>query len=227
VVWQSLDADPRSVSARSAAERLDQGGRATHLVWNPLTGDIVQLIPIVRAARSLVSVPATAGPYSPPGRTGPAAVAEVNKEGRVCAQICVVALSQEPFTAGPMNRQLDILNWLDSWGVPRRWPAGRPASFPDCHVTARSRRLWARGGHFGESQVPGLTAAGPGAIDVERLTGWSAAHAATSRPADIAEFGPTGRPQAHAGRPNGFRPEALGEFLGRRVATATALTRVP
>jgi hypothetical protein len=123
VVWEALDADPRTVSARSAAQRLDKEGRASHLVWNPLGGEIVQLIPIVRAACSLgLEAPA------PPDRPGQETRAEVNSEGRVCVQICVVAFTQDPFTAGPMAGLQEILTWLDSWGVPRSWPAGRPGS---------------------------------------------------------------------------------------------------
>jgi hypothetical protein len=155
VVWGALGADPRNVAARSAAQRLDKAGQASHLVWNPLNGETVQLIPIVRAACALAGTAGT----------------EVGTEGRVCVQICVVAQTESPFTAGPMNGLREILTWLDSWGIPRSWPAGAPAAFPDCYATPRSSRLWARGGHFGASQVPGLTAAGPGAIDVERLTG--------------------------------------------------------
>src|ERR1700736_1220411 len=68
VVWKALGTDPRVLCARSVAQRLDKAGHATHLVWNPLNGEIVQLIPIVRAASSLGS---------------PTAVAEVNNEGRV------------------------------------------------------------------------------------------------------------------------------------------------
>ena len=34
-----------------------------------------------------------------------------------------------------------------------------------------SRAAWARGGHFGASQVPGCAHVGPGAIDIHRLTG--------------------------------------------------------
>ncbi len=74
-----------------------------------------------------------------------------------------------------MTGVFQIMRWLDSWGVPRIWPAGQPAPARDCHGSPRSRRLWARGGHFGASQVPGLTAVGPGPIDIERLTGWSLA----------------------------------------------------
>jgi hypothetical protein len=85
-----------------------------------------------------------------------------------------------------------ILEWLDSWQIPRRWPAGCPVPFSYAHTTVRSRRLWARGGHFGASQVPCCLAAGPGAIDVERLTGVPARPAADvplQRPAALRNRG--------------------------------------
>jgi hypothetical protein len=188
-VWQALGADPGVVSAKSAAQRLDDLGRASHLVWNPTNGEIVQLIPIVRAGRSLgwpegLGQQAPSSEYPPgtagldtdaapgyPQLAGRNRLAEVNSEGRLCVQICVVAYAWKPFTSGPMHGLQEILDWLDQWGVPRIWPAGRPAPFPHGHATSRSRRLWARGGHFGASQVPDWTAAGPGAVDVGRLTG--------------------------------------------------------
>ena len=55
VVWMTLGADPRVVSVWSAAQRLNQENRPCHLVWDPLTGDIAQLVPIVRAACALGS----------------------------------------------------------------------------------------------------------------------------------------------------------------------------
>jgi hypothetical protein len=201
-VWQALRTDPRAVSARSAAQRLEQLGRACHLVWNPLNGEVVQLIPIVRAARSLgcpegleqprPPCPEEAGTIAGPADravAGPAAagLAEVNAEGRVCVQICVVAFAWEPFTSGPMAGLPAIMHWLDSWGVPRQWPAGRPAAFPLGHAADRSRRLWARGGHFGASQVPGLTADGPGSVDVEMLIGQAAARVIELRPAGASD----------------------------------------
>lgn len=167
VVWQTLGADPRTVSARSAAQRLDQQARACHLVWNPLQGEIVQLIPILRAGRSL-GWPEELSPTT--DETSGDEAAGVNREGRICAQICVVAFAEDPFTSRPMTGLQQILDWLDSWGVPRRWPAGPPAPFPHGLTTRGDRRLWAQGGYFGASQVPGLTVAGPGAIDIERLT---------------------------------------------------------
>ncbi|SRR6266566_231117 len=166
VVWQTLEADPRLVSARSAAQCLDQLGRAPHLVWNPLSGEVVQLIPVLRAGRSL------GGPDSlvSAGASCPGEAPGVNREGRLCVQTAVVGFAAEPFTAGPLTGLERIVWWLDSWRIPRSWPAGPPAVLAHAHSTPRSRGLWARGGHFGSSQVPECAATGPGGIDVERLT---------------------------------------------------------
>ena len=177
VVWHTLGIEPRAVSASSAAQRLGQAGRACHLVWNPLQGEIAQLIPVLRAGR-LLGWPEELDEMtpSPPAARGTAAgkVAEVNTEGRLCVQIGVVAFAWAPFTSSPMCGLQQILGWLDSWTIPRRWPAGQPAAFPHGLTAPGDRRLWARGGHFGASQVPGLAAAGPGAVDVARLTGRAA-----------------------------------------------------
>jgi hypothetical protein len=193
-VWQAAGADPAVVSARSVAERLSELGQASHLTWNPLTGEIIQLVSVLRAGRSLGGPeglaplgparaadsgarPAPAEPAGPGGPAGPGSSAGagppagVNAEGRLCVQICVVAFAWDPFTAGPMTGLRHIMSWLDSWGVARCWPAGPPAAFPQSHAGSRSRRLWAQGGHFGASQVPEWTAAGPGAIDIGKLTG--------------------------------------------------------
>jgi hypothetical protein len=192
-VWQAIGADPAEVSARSAAERLCKLGRASHLTWNPRSGEIIQLVSILRAGRSLgggecLPPPGRAGTEDSgagPGRTemaGASPLAGVNSEGRLCVQICVVGFASDPFTGGPMTGLRHIMDWLDSWEMPRRWPAGRPAAF-DCEYTGcRSRRLWAAGGHFGASQVPDCTTAGPGEIEIERLTGRAASPAEGIRP---------------------------------------------
>src|SRR5260370_24564730 len=62
----------------------------------------------------------------------------------------------------------EILAWLDSWQVPRRWPAGAPAPFRAA-TRARSRAHWALGGHFGASQVPDCESIGPGGIDIDQI----------------------------------------------------------
>src|SRR6266571_4601486 len=171
-VWQAVGADPAVISARSAAERLSELGRAGHLSWNPLTGEIVQPASVLRG----------------------------------------------------------ILDWLDSWGVSRRWPAGPPVAYPRGQTGCGSRRLWARGGHFGASQVPGWAAAGPGGIDIERLTGRVQLSAAGTGqpPPEPAHGGPEcERPGQDQRRKQGQRT-GLAEFddIFERRPAAGSLTRV-
>ena len=52
---------------------------------------------------------------------------------------------------------------------PAALAAGQPAPFRQL-TRPRSRALWARGGHYGASQVPGCDNIGPGGIDIEHLT---------------------------------------------------------
>jgi hypothetical protein len=170
VVWLTLGTPANSVSVQSAAQRLVAEHRPCHLVWNPVTGELAQLISVLRAGRALGA----------PDRLDWTPVRiqrrpeNVNAEGRVCVQIGVLALAAEPFTNGRMIGVEAIMSWLDSWGVPRRWPGGQPPSWTDGGAvggTDGSRAVWARGGHFGASQVPGCAHVGPGAIDIHRLTG--------------------------------------------------------
>jgi hypothetical protein len=185
-VWLTLGSLADAVSVQSAAQLLVAEHRPCHLIWNPATGEIAQLISVLRAGRALGA----------PDRLDWTPVRihrrpeNVNAEGRVCVQIGVLALAAEPFTNGPMIGVEAIVSWLDSWGVPRRWPGGPPGSWSDGGRAAAarsgvggagvggalggaegSRAVWARGGHFGASQVPGCAHVGPGAIDIHRLTG--------------------------------------------------------
>ncbi len=150
-VWHTSENDPLSISARSVAQRLEKEGRNAHVVWNPFTGDVTQMVPATQAALLL-----------PDG---------VGREGRRCLQIVVVGFAREPFTGGAMKGIGMIVDWLDAWQVPRRWPAGDPLPPPESYDSGRERRAWARGGHFGASQVPHAGGPAPGAIDVARITG--------------------------------------------------------
>lgn len=151
VVWCVGEYDPRTVSARSVAADLLKENRPPHLVWHPSTGEIVQLLPVTRAARLLGG--------------------SVGHEGRVCVQIMVVGQSRAPFTGALLTGLDAIVQWLDMWGVPRRWPAGPPLPSPQSYHAHRTRKDWARGGHYGASQVPLVDRPDPGAIDVRRITG--------------------------------------------------------
>jgi hypothetical protein len=173
-VWLTLGTAPGAVSVQSAAQRLISEGRACHLIWDPATGDVVQLISVLRAGRAL------GAPDHLDWKPGQfrSHRDNVNAEGRVCVQVGVLGHPGEPFTSGTLIGVEAIVDWLDTWGVPRRWPAGRPEGYSvDLPATAteitdrRSRAQWARGGHFGASQVPTCNNAGPGAIDTDRLTG--------------------------------------------------------
>ncbi|MFS2291769.1 MAG: hypothetical protein FWJ90_03565, partial [Actinomadura sp.] len=113
VVWCTGDHDPRTVSARSVAADLIKEDRAPHLVWHPGTGEVVQLLPVTRAARLLG------------GRVG--------GEGRVCVQIMVIGQARAPFTGALLDGLDAIVQWLDSWGVARRWPAGPPLPSPQSY----------------------------------------------------------------------------------------------
>lgn len=170
-VWLTLCTPPGRISVQSAAERLIAEHRACHLIWDPVTGEVAQLISVLRAGRALGA--AERLEWAPDRvRNGPESV---NGEGRICAQIGVLSTAAEPFTSGPLVGAEAIVSWLDAWGVARRWPCGQPSgaravrSASDGHPGHRA--LWARGGHFGASQVPGCRHAGPGSIDIDRLTG--------------------------------------------------------
>jgi hypothetical protein len=166
-VWLTLGTALGKVSVQSAASRLIAEGRPCHLIWDPATGEIAQLISILRAGRALGATEQLA----PVGLRG-AATTDLNTEGRVCVQIGVLGHPGDPFTSGPMAGVAAIVSWLDSWSVPRHWPAGQPASHPGRHPDpSRGRALWALGGHFGASQVPGCASQGPGRIDTSLLTG--------------------------------------------------------
>lgn len=178
-VWLTLGTDPCTISIQSAATRLAAERRPPHLVWDPVSGEIVQLVSILRAGAAL----GAAERLTPaPGRAvnSPAAIlgmesADVNTEGRVCAQIGVLGQPTRPFTGGPMVGLAAIVDWLDSWHVPRCWPAGQPSSHRSAEG-GRSRALWAFGGHFGASQVPGCENRGPGGIDISLITGTHVRH---------------------------------------------------
>ncbi|MDA0563250.1 hypothetical protein LG943_02735 [Streptomonospora sp. S1-112] len=152
-VWTTTESDPAALSARAVAQRLNADGRSAHLVWNPLTGETVQLLPATAPAAGQLTAEGT----------------DRACEGRVCLVIQVIGHTLAPFTDSPLRELDPILRWLDSWRVPRRWPAGPPPANPGPAAERGDERLWARGGHFGHSQVPGATAAGPGAIAPQRL----------------------------------------------------------
>ncbi|MBB5997296.1 hypothetical protein [Streptomonospora salina] len=189
-MWLTTESDPAALTASSVAKRLVGEGRTAHLVWNPRTGETVQLLPAT----------APAGGELTPNLPDRAC------EGRACITITVIGWSDAPFTDAPLRELAPILSWLDTWEVPRRWPAGTPpAGLPSPRERARGERLWARGGHFGHSQVPGAHATTPGAVSPDVLLGRAEA---LPEPARSVPAPPPALPVA------GFDPDGDRRFAG-------------
>ena len=158
-VWTVTGADPHEWSAGQEARRLVGEGRTAHLVWNPLTGEVAQILAATRRSGILLGNTSMHGQYLDHG-----------DEGRVCLVVAVVAKESEPFTDGPLTGLKPVLEWLESWGVPRRWPSGPPGLPGDRPPRAEeTARVWSRGGHFGHDQVPGSPSTAPGRVDPEHV----------------------------------------------------------
>src|SRR5215469_15244815 len=110
-VWLTLGTAPRAISIQSAAQRLSSERRPCHLVWDPVTGEIVQLIPILRAGCAL-GAPEQLD-WRPDLVSAPPQ--DINSEGRVCVQIGVLGHPGDPFTNTPLAGLGAIMSWLDSW----------------------------------------------------------------------------------------------------------------
>ena len=157
VTWHTTENDPARTSAKAVANYLNSTGNTVHVVWNPVTGQIVQMIPTNRAGRGLKN---TAGGV------------ETNRKGSVNIQIEVVARAAKPFTQYACRNLDVIVKWLRSLGIKDVFPGGAPKSYPASAGLGngdRSTVAWAQNGHFGHSQVPENSHGDPGAISVAKI----------------------------------------------------------
>lgn len=155
VIWHTTENDPHVTSARTIADYLNRVGYQVHLVWNPVTGELIQMIPADRAGRGV--------------RNSSGGV-QTNREGQYCIQIEVVARSNRPFTDGPLKGLGEIMKWIRQFGIPDVWPDGPPLAHN--MDGKRSTSVWThRAGHYGHSQVPENDHTDPGAIDTRKLFG--------------------------------------------------------
>jgi hypothetical protein len=156
VVWHTTENDPTKTTAYNVAAYLNRVSAQVHLVWNPTTGEIVQMIPANRGARALKNAPGGV---------------DTNTSGGIVIQIEVVGRAAEPFTNGPCKGLPAIVAWLRSLGIPDVWPAGDLKAYPASYGGTRSTSAWSRSGHFGHSQVPENDHGDPGDIDQSKITG--------------------------------------------------------
>lgn len=155
--WHTTENDPTKTSALAVAKYLNTTKNCVHIVWNPVTGEIVQMIPANRAGRGLKNK---------------AGGAETNRKGSINIQIEVVARAAKPFTATACKNLDKIVAWLRSHGVKDAWPSGWPKAYPDSYGLGngtRSAERWNSGGHFGHSQVPENAHGDPGAINAIKI----------------------------------------------------------
>jgi len=147
VVWHSTENDPKITFASSIAAFLDRKGFSVHLVWNPVSGAIVQTIPANRYGRGLQE-------FGFP----------TNTMGAPCIQIETVGFAAHPFTNGPCKGLGKIMDWLRSFGIPDVFPSGVAGN--------RDRQTWARAGHFTHAVAPDNDHTDPGRINPKVL--WAA-----------------------------------------------------
>lgn len=153
-VWHTTETDEGT--ALAVANGANMAKWPAHLIWDPYTGEIVQLLAANRAGGALV--------------TG-------NREGSAVLQIEAVGhAASGPLHSSPLLGLDHILEWLDSWGIPRVWPAGSPLPYPQSYGAGNGQRhSWGKSGHYAHSQVPGNDHGDPGTVDLSK---WS--QAATS-----------------------------------------------
>jgi len=146
ITWDKLNADGSQPQFSAVAGYLQRQGYCPHLMWNPFTGYIEQYYPADQSARAL---------------------AAWNQDGQVCIQIetfftpgCVVdGVKYDSVSDTPCVGMEELLNWLDSFGIPRVWPFGSP----QWQGNSRNPDVWnANAGHYGHCNVPDNDHTDPG-----------------------------------------------------------------
>ncbi|MFE7513820.1 hypothetical protein ACFU8I_21745 [Streptomyces sp. NPDC057540] len=117
---------------------------APHILWDPFTGRITQFLPASSRSKSLADGP---------GGT------RTNRAGSVVLQVEALFFPYCRVDGKVYARLIDtpckgwpeLLAWIRSWGVPDRWPMGRPVDF----VSRRDEETWEEeAGWYAHAQVP-------------------------------------------------------------------------
>lgn len=173
------------------------------LLYDPQSDSLGQFGPLDQSARALRN----------------AGSVRTNRTGTVNIQVEVCAYASRPWTTGfnPSEKPnyLRMIAAIDSWNVPRDWPAGAPQAYPGDHD---DRDMWTwtnRAGYFGHSQVPGNDHGDPGAIDITKCPPRGEASQPSEPPRDLDAF--PGARYFGPGRSNAYITR-LGEMLITRGA---------
>lgn len=131
---------------------VDEPGMAPHLLWDPFTGRFVQFFPANSRSKSVVDL---------------AGGTRTNRAGSVVLQVealffpwCEVnGTSFERLVDTPCAGWAQLNAWIRSWGVPDKWPMGRPVDF----TPHRSEQVWeTHAGWYAHAHVPENTHTDPG-----------------------------------------------------------------
>lgn len=151
VTWHiTSDVDPGKTQPQFAgvSAYLKNAGYCPTIMWDPFTGQVEQYYPANVGARALKVW---------------------NEDGARHIQIEVL-FSRGAYRNGkqywtlaetPLKGFTQIVQWLDSHGIPRTWPMGPTP--PIGQSGTRSVAVWnTKAGHYGHSQVPGNDHTDPG-----------------------------------------------------------------
>lgn len=179
VTWHiTSDVDPgkQQPAFTRSATYLKNQQYCPHLMWDPFTGQIEQYYPANVGARALKAW---------------------NEDGRRHIQIEIL-FSRGAVRDGrqyweladtPLKGFAQIVQWLDSHGIPRTWPMGPTP--PIGQSGTRDVGIWnSKAGHYGHSQVPGNDHTDPGTFpDITKIptVATGAAAAVTTAGDDLLE----------------------------------------
>ena len=146
ITWDALGPGGIQPPFPNVAKYLKDKGYCPTLMWNPFTGYVEQYYPASVGGRAL---------------------AAWNEDGVVNIQIevffspgCVVdGVKYNTVAETPCVNLDKILDWIDSFGIPREWPMGEP----QWKNNSRDTDIWnTKAGHYGHCNVPDNTHTDPG-----------------------------------------------------------------
>lgn len=144
-VWHTSESGNDSNAIHGVVNWVKQQSSEYTIAWNPYTGQLVQMFPATGGARAVMNG------YSIPA----------NRHGKICIQICVIGrAANAPLVKSPMKGRRELMEWLDSWGIPRK----------DITSNNRSVEQWTKSGHTTHKSAPKPNDhTDPGPIDFKKL----------------------------------------------------------
>lgn len=147
---EGADRSAPGMTAKNLAEYVRSKGIEYHLVWNPYTGEVAQLLPATDAARSMLN----GGVYNGVGN---------NRRGKICLQVCIVNFGGKPFTDSPMKGVEKIVAFADQLGVPRKARSSWGAN------AGRGVEQFDKSGWHGHCHSPGNDHIDPAKINIKKM----------------------------------------------------------